>query len=44
MPPYDDRLRPDPHDPQRLIELSDRWALESALNRLLSAIRQATAE
>jgi len=44
MPSYDDRLRPEPGDPQRLVELSDRWALDSALNRLLSAIRQATAE
>src|SRR4051812_23262692 len=44
MPSYDDRLRPEPRDPQRLVELSDRWALDSALNRLLSAIGQATAE
>lgn len=44
MPEYDDRLRPDPRNPQRLIELSDRWALDSALNRLLASIRQATAE
>ena len=44
MPAYDDRLRAEPRDPQRLVELSDRWALDSALNRLLSAIRQATAE
>ena len=44
MPSYDDRLRAEPRDPQRLVELSDRWALDSALNRLLSAIGQATAE
>src|SRR3954466_1318189 len=44
MPSYDDRLRSEPRDPQRLVELSDRWALDSALNRLLSAIGQATAE
>jgi 5'-3' exonuclease len=43
VPAYDDRLRAQPRDPQRLIELSDRWALDSALNRLLSAIGQATA-
>jgi len=43
MPAYDDRLRPEPRDPQRLIELSDRWALDSSLNRLLSAIAHATA-
>ena len=44
MPAYDDRLRPEPRDPQRLVQLSDRWALDSALNRLLAAIGQATAE
>jgi 5'-3' exonuclease len=44
MPSYDDRLRREPIDPQRLVALSDRWALDSALNRLLSAIGQATAE
>jgi len=43
MPAYDDRLRPQPRDPQRLVELSDRWALDSALNRLLAAIAAATA-
>jgi hypothetical protein len=44
MPTYDDRLRPEPRDPATLLELSDRWGLESALNRLLAAVAQATAE
>jgi 5'-3' exonuclease len=43
LPAYDDRLRPEPHDPKALVALSDRWALDSALNRLLAAIGQATA-
>jgi len=38
MPDYDDRLRPEPRDPEALLELSDRWGLESALNRLLGAL------
>ena len=44
LPAYDDRLRPQPLDPKALVALSDRWALDSALNRLLAAIGQATAE
>jgi hypothetical protein len=44
MPAYDDRLRAQPHDPDRLVALSDRWGLDSALNRLLTAVGQATAE
>jgi len=44
IPAYDDRLRPQPRDPQRLVQLADRWALDSSLNRLLAAIAQATAE
>jgi 5'-3' exonuclease len=42
MPDYEDRLRPSARDPQTLLELSDRWGLESALNRLLSAIAGVT--
>jgi 5'-3' exonuclease len=38
MPAYDDRLRAEPRDPERLLQLSDRWGLESALNRLLAAL------
>jgi 5'-3' exonuclease len=44
MPDYDDRLRAQPRDAETLLELSDRWGLESALNRLLTAIGQATPE
>ena len=44
MPPYDDRLRAQPRDPETLLELSDRWGLESALNRLLAALAQVTPE
>ena len=44
LPTYDDRLRPQPRDARRLVALSDRWSLDSALNRLLAAIGQATAE
>jgi 5'-3' exonuclease len=43
VPEYDDRLSTSPRDPQTLLELSDRWGLESPLNRLLAAL-QATAE
>jgi 5'-3' exonuclease len=44
LPAYDDRLRPRPRDAKGLVALSDRWSLDSALNRLLAAIGQATAE
>lgn len=44
LPSYDDRLPSEPRDPTALVALSDRWALDSALNRLLAALRQATAE
>jgi 5'-3' exonuclease len=38
MPDYDDRLRAQLRDPEALLQLSDRWGLESALNRLLAAL------
>ena len=38
MPSYDDTLPATPRDPETLLALSDRWALESALNRLLAAL------
>ena len=38
LPSYDDRLSASPLDPERLVALSDRWALDSSLNRLLSTI------
>lgn len=44
LPAYDGRLTSIPLDPKRLVELADRWALDSALNRFLGAVTQATAE
>jgi 5'-3' exonuclease len=44
LPSVPDRLPATPKDPARLVELADRWGLDSALNRLLAAIGQATAE
>jgi 5'-3' exonuclease len=41
LPPYDDRLPAMPADPERLVELVDRWGVESSVNRLLAAIRAA---
>jgi 5'-3' exonuclease len=38
LPAYDDALPSQPADPARLIELSDRWGLDSALNRLLAVL------
>lgn len=38
VPAYDDKVPATPKDPERLVELADRWALDSALNRLLAAI------
>jgi 5'-3' exonuclease len=42
LPSYDDRLPETPKEPDRLVELSDRWALDSSLNRLFAAIASAT--
>jgi 5'-3' exonuclease len=38
VPALDDALRAAPRDPARLLELSDRWGLESPLNRFLTAV------
>src|SRR3954465_2725726 len=38
MPSYDATLPAAPRDPETLLALSDRWGLESALNRLLAAL------
>jgi 5'-3' exonuclease len=38
LPSFDDRLCATPRDPERLIALSERWGLDSALNRLLHAL------
>ena len=37
----DDRLPDAPADPERLIELSERWELDAPLNRLLKALQTA---
>jgi len=39
LPQYDDVLPTAPRDPARLIELSERWGLDSPLNRVLTALR-----
>jgi 5'-3' exonuclease len=44
LPDHDDRLRATPKDPEALLALSERWNLDSALNRVLDAIRQVTPE
>lgn len=44
LPPYDDRIPARPRDPETLVALSDRWGLDGALNRLLTALAQATPE
>jgi 5'-3' exonuclease len=38
LPALDDALPHAPHDPERLLELSDRWNLRPSLNRLLNAL------
>jgi 5'-3' exonuclease len=40
VPTFDDRLPVGPADPERLVELVDRWGVESSVNRLLAAIKQ----
>jgi 5'-3' exonuclease len=37
LPSYDDAIPALPHDPDRLVELSQQWGLDSPLNRVLSA-------
>jgi 5'-3' exonuclease len=44
LPDGDDRIAAGPRHPETLIELSQRWGLDSPLNRLLAAMRQATTE
>jgi 5'-3' exonuclease len=38
LPDHDDRIPATPKHPEVLLELSDRWGLDSALNRLLGAL------
>jgi 5'-3' exonuclease len=40
LPAYDDTIRATPRDPDRLVELSQRWGLDSPLNRVLSAFTE----
>jgi 5'-3' exonuclease len=39
----DARIPAEPHDSERLLELSERWGLDSSLNRVLTAFRAVTA-
>jgi 5'-3' exonuclease len=39
LPAYDALLPRAPKDPTRLVELSERWGLDSPLNRVLAALR-----
>jgi 5'-3' exonuclease len=41
LPDYAERLPATPADPERLLELSDRWALDGAVNRVLNALATA---
>ncbi|MDQ1671675.1 MAG: hypothetical protein QOC98_237 [Frankiaceae bacterium] len=40
LPDVDDHLPTEPRDPDALVELSERWGLDSPLNRLLTTLRQ----
>ena len=37
VPAHDDAVPASPHDPERLLELSERWGLDGSLNRVLAA-------
>jgi 5'-3' exonuclease len=37
VPAYDDRIPATPKDPARVLELAERWGLDSPLNRVLNA-------
>ena len=41
LPDFDAALPVEPADPERLLELVDRWGVESSVNRLLAAMRAA---
>jgi hypothetical protein len=43
LPEYADALPSAPADPDRLVELSARWGLDSPLNRVLTAFGAVTA-
>ena len=38
LPPYDDRLPREPRDPERLVELADRYGVASSVDRVLRAL------
>jgi len=38
LPAYDDRLPEAPTHPERLVDLADRWGLDSSVNRVLNAL------
>ena len=40
LPDVDDHLPTEPRDPDALVQLSERWGLDSPLNRLLTTLRQ----
>ena len=42
VPAYNDRVPSSSHDPERLLELSERWGLKSSLNRVLTAFATVT--
>jgi 5'-3' exonuclease len=44
LPRYDDAVPSTPQDPAGLVALSERWGLQSSLNRLLNAFQAALAE
>ena len=41
LPDVDDRVRPEPREPAALVELSDRWGLDSSVNRVLASMAAA---
>jgi hypothetical protein len=44
VPAFEGAVPPAPHDAERLLELSQRWGLDSSLNRVLTAFGAATAD
>ena len=38
VPEIDTKLPSEPHDPEALVELGERWNLDSSLNRVLTAL------
>ena len=44
LPSYDDSIPASPRDPDRLVELSQQWGLDSPLNRVLSAFTEVHAK